>query len=120
VEAVADVRPFYLAADISVSPSLSENLGAPAEAAALGVPSVASDVGGLPEIVVDGWSGWLVRPGDPSDLAAALQDAVDTDAAERRRFGERSVLRAAELLDRCRNAEAFASVVERAAERGSG
>ena len=114
------MRPFYLAADVSVSPSLSENLGAAAEAAALGVPSVASNVGGLPEIVVDGWSGWLVKSGDPGDLAAALKAAADTEAAERRRFGDRAVLRAAELLDRCRNADAFASVIERAVERGPG
>jgi glycosyltransferase involved in cell wall biosynthesis len=119
VETVEDVRPYYLAADVSVTPSLSDNLGAPAEAAALGVPSVASDVGGLPEIVVDGWTGWLVTAGDPDDLASALEAARELGAVERRRFGERSVLRAKELLDRQRNGDAFAAVVERAVSQVS-
>lgn len=56
-----------------VVPSRSEGLGFTAlEALALGRPVVASRVGGLPEVVVDGVDGVLVRPDDAADLAAAL------------------------------------------------
>lgn len=113
----ADVRPYYVAADMSVSPSLSDNLGAPVEAAALGVPSIASRVGGLPEIVVDRWNGWLVPPGDSAGIAGALREAVDLGRPGRQRYGERARLRADELCNEERNGEAFADVVERVVTR---
>ena len=54
-------------------PSLHEGLGVAAlEAMAAARPVVASRVGGLAEVVVDGESGLLVPPGDPAALAAAL------------------------------------------------
>jgi len=56
-----------------VAPSRSEGLGLFAlEALALGRPVVASAVGGLPEVVVDGEDGRLVAPDDPAALATAL------------------------------------------------
>jgi glycosyltransferase involved in cell wall biosynthesis len=59
--------------DICVMPSLDEGLGVVAlEAMAVGLPLVASAVGGLSEIVVDGCTGWLVPPADPDALAMRL------------------------------------------------
>ena len=52
-----------------------------------GLPVVASDVGGLPELVADGASGLLVSPRDPQGLAAALAVLIG-NAGERRRMGE--------------------------------
>jgi glycosyltransferase involved in cell wall biosynthesis len=58
------------------------------EAMAAGVPVVASRVGGLPDLVEDGGSGLLVRPGEPEHLARALVSLLlDPEAA--RRLGER-------------------------------
>ena len=71
---VIDVRQYYAAADVSVSPSRSENHGAALEAGACGVPSVVSDAGGLPE-TVNGDSGWVAPTGDVEALAAALRGA---------------------------------------------
>lgn len=74
VESVPDVRPCYAAADVSVSPSLCDSPGAAVEAGAMGVPSIVSAAGGLPEAVTDR-SGWVVPPGDPTALVDALDAA---------------------------------------------
>ncbi len=48
---------------------------------------VATRVGGIPEVVVDGETGWLVPPGDEAALARALRGAL-ADQARARRMGE--------------------------------
>lgn len=73
---VDDVRDAYRAADVSVSPSRSENYGATIEASGMGVPSIASTVGGLPEVVKEGETGWLFSPGDAAGLEAQLSNAA--------------------------------------------
>ena len=66
-------RALLWALDIFVFPSLREGLGVAAiEAAACGLPTVASRVGGLAEVVSDGESGILVSPGNPRELADAI------------------------------------------------
>lgn len=63
------------------------------EAAAAGIPSVATDVGGVPEVVVDGETGWLVDAATPEQFAAVLRTAL-SDPAERRRRGAAARARA--------------------------
>lgn len=70
-ESVDDVNPLYSSADLSVSPSLSENHGAALEASALSLPSIVSDAGALPETVTSS-SGWVVKAGDRKALLCAL------------------------------------------------
>ncbi len=55
------------------------------EAIRLGVPVVASSAGGIPDIVVDGETGWLVPPRDDRALARALQEVIDDPEEARRR-----------------------------------
>ncbi len=82
---VEDVRTLLDALDVFVFPSLKEGLGvAMLEAMASGLPVVASRAGGVGEVVEDGESGRLVKPGDASAIAAAIADlARDRSAAQR-------------------------------------
>ena len=70
----AQVLRLFRAADASVLPSAWENLPhTVVEALAVGCPVIASSVGGVPEVVRDGENGFLVPPGDPPALAAAIE-----------------------------------------------
>ncbi len=81
----ADVPKLYTDFEVAACPSHSENVGAAVESLLLGVPTVATTVGGFPELVRDGTTGWLVPPKDPPALARALSDALDHPAERRRR-----------------------------------
>ncbi len=70
-------EPFYGIADVAVLSSLSE--GSPnalLEAMAAGVPSVSTRVGGIPEIVVDGESAYLVNTRDPVTLGDRIAHLI--------------------------------------------
>lgn len=72
-----DLLEEYHRADIVVIPSTYEAFGLIAlEAMAAGKPVVASATGGLKEIIVDGKTGMLVTPGEPSELATALERLI--------------------------------------------
>jgi glycosyltransferase involved in cell wall biosynthesis len=71
---VENVGDWIAAADLFVYPSRVEGLGSTLlDAMDLGRPIVASQAGGIPEVVVDGETGLLVPPGDASALAAAIR-----------------------------------------------
>jgi len=68
-----DIDVVMSAMDIYVQPSLEEGLGlAVMEAMATGLPVVGTRVGGIPELIEDGRTGFLVAPGD----VLALSDAI--------------------------------------------
>jgi glycosyltransferase involved in cell wall biosynthesis len=82
---VADSREYLAGFDVFVLPSLTEGFPLTTlEAMQLGVPVVATDVGGVSEQVVDGDTGLLVPPADPSALARAIGRLLD-DAELRER-----------------------------------
>lgn len=82
---IEDLGDFYPALDLFVMPSRAEGLGSAAlHAMAFGIPVVASRVGGLPEIVREGETGWLVSPNSP----AALAEVILAAASDTPRLGE--------------------------------
>lgn len=82
-----NVQAFLQQIDLFVQPSRSESLGvAVMEAMSMGLPVVATRVGGIPEIVADNVSGLLVAPCDPGVLAKAIVDLC-RDPETRRKMG---------------------------------
>ena len=83
-----NVQDFMGAFDVAVVPSVEEPLGLVAlEAMATGTPVVATNVGGLPEIVQSNVTGLLVPRKNPRELARAVI-AMAQDADLRQRLGE--------------------------------
>lgn len=82
------VAPFYAELDVLVVPSRYEGFGfVAAEGALAGLPVIASRVSSLPEVVLDGRTGILVPPEDPSSLARAVE-RLAADPDEARALGE--------------------------------
>jgi glycosyltransferase involved in cell wall biosynthesis len=81
------VEDYLRASDVFVFPSLFEALGiALVEAAACGLPAIASRTGGIVDVVEDGRSGLLVPPGDAAAIAMALA-SIAGDEARRTAMG---------------------------------
>jgi glycosyltransferase involved in cell wall biosynthesis len=113
----ADLPPYYRAAAVSVIPSLEEGFGIPAaEAMGCEVAVVASDAGGLPEVVEHGVTGLVVPRGDSTALAQAI-GALLTDPERRRAMGLAGRERALRLFDWDRSAEQFEQLYREVAAR---
>jgi glycosyltransferase involved in cell wall biosynthesis len=83
----ADLRPFFAQASLFALSSVHEACpNVVLEAMAAGLPVVATRVGGLPELVAPGETGWLTPPRDPAALAAALSHLL-ADSRTREAFG---------------------------------
>jgi glycosyltransferase involved in cell wall biosynthesis len=117
-----EVPRLLQASDFLVLPSYSEGMPqAVLEAMNCGLGVVATRVGGIPEAVIDGETGLLVEPRDPSQLQEAMKRMI-TDAGLRHTAGLLGLARATSVFDSERNArklaEALWSLVKQT--RGSG
>jgi len=93
---LADVRDVHAACDVVLCSSREEGLGiAVLEGMAMGKPVVAFPVGGVPEIVEDGKSGWLATSSSSDGLAASMQRAQ----LERGRLAEMGELARTRVVD---------------------
>ena len=87
LERVPDIEDYLQAADLGLFTSDSESFCLSIlEAMCFGCPSVATRVGGIPEVVEDGVSGLLVPPGDAAGLARAVE-ALIADPTRRAAMG---------------------------------
>jgi N-acetyl-alpha-D-glucosaminyl L-malate synthase BshA len=94
-----DVAALLAVADLFLLPSEQEAFGLAAlEALSCGVPVIATAVGGLPEVVEDGSSGFLLPVGDAAGMADAAL-ALLTDPARHRAFREAARARAVAQFD---------------------
>jgi glycosyltransferase involved in cell wall biosynthesis len=92
---------------VSVIPSLEEGFGIPAaEAMGCETAVVASDAGGLPEVVQHGVTGLVVPRGDSAALAEAIGSLLG-DPERRAQMGRAGRERALQLFDWDRTAEQF-------------
>jgi glycosyltransferase involved in cell wall biosynthesis len=100
----AELRELYATSDLFVLPTLADCYSLVLmEALAAGMPVVATRVGGIPDIVLEGKTGHLLEAGD----SAALGDAVEalvTDASRRRSMGEHGRADALQRFDARENA----------------
>ena len=92
----SDMSVIYKLSDVVVSASLEpEAFGrVVAEAQAMGRPTVAVNHGGGPEIIIDGETGWLFRPGDANDLAEKINKALNLNIDDRKKMSVKAIERA--------------------------
>jgi glycosyltransferase involved in cell wall biosynthesis len=84
---LAEVARYYRSASVFCLPTLNEPFGLVfLEAASFGLPVVATRIGAIPEIVMDGKSGYLVEPQNAAELAARLGDLL-RDPRRAEQFG---------------------------------
>jgi glycosyltransferase involved in cell wall biosynthesis len=106
--------------DLAVQPSHTEGVaGTAVEAQLLDVPVVATNVGGQPDLIVHGKTGWLVPPKDPPALAAAILDAL-SDPERTRAIARAGHARAVTLFNGKQNNAAVARVYRVILEREGG
>lgn len=92
------LETYFQSADILINPSVSEAFGMSlVEAMATGKPTIATAVGGMPEIVVHGKTGLVVPPECPDEMAEAINQLL-SDESLRERMGEAGRRRAVELF----------------------
>jgi glycosyltransferase involved in cell wall biosynthesis len=112
-----DVPQIMQALDVFVLPSQAEGISNTIlEAMACGLPVVATDVGGNSELVVDGETGTLVPPGDPSSMADAMARYAQ-DQALRKAHGQAAQARIAEHFSMQRMLSAYDTVYQQLMEQ---
>jgi glycosyltransferase involved in cell wall biosynthesis len=109
----SDTIAFYRRAAILVAPSIIESFGMPvAEASACALPVVASDCGGLPEIVEHRRTGILVSCGEAEEMALAISQLID-DPELARAMGEAGRQRILERFTWEASARRLADLIEK-------
>ena len=105
----------FAASDIAVFPVIEpEAFGRGAiEAQAMGVPVVASDLGGFTETVRDGETGLLTPPGNAAALAAAIERMIDIGPEKRAEMGRKGMMRAKALYSTAALQSATLAVYQR-------
>lgn len=114
-----ELRRLYHECDVFALPTLGDCLPMVlSEAGAAGLPMISTDVGAIPEVVVDGRTGLLVEPGSVTGLVAALRHLV-TRPDVRAHAGAAAAAHVARRYDTATNTAALLSVLKWVAARGA-
>jgi len=98
---------YYQAADLYIHGAKAEAFGKTiTEALACGTPVVATAIGGIPEQIEDGITGFLVRPLDAGHMGEVAQRVLADDAL-RRRVGQAAILHARQKYNLTRQVDEF-------------
>jgi glycosyltransferase involved in cell wall biosynthesis len=90
---LADARVFYQAMDVFLLNSIREGLpNVVLEAMALEVPVVATRVAGVPTLVKSGQTGWLIEPGETSELDSAVAECLEGSHTDPKVRGARELI----------------------------
>lgn len=115
----AGVRAELASCHALILPSFAEGLPMVVmEAMAAGRPVISTWVAGIPELVRDGVTGWLVPPADADALAGAVRALAAMPPADRARMGQAGRARVLERHDMYREAERLAGHFRRAISGG--
>jgi glycosyltransferase involved in cell wall biosynthesis len=107
-----DLPTTYPDLDLAIVPTHSDGLAySVIEPLLAGVPVVATDVGGIPDLIRDGDTGWLVHAGNPDALAQAVSQALSNPKEAQRRTA-RGAEAARELLDLKKTGHELAAIYE--------
>jgi glycosyltransferase involved in cell wall biosynthesis len=112
-----EVRQRLAAASVFVLPSVVDAHGGMdnlptviMEAMATGLPVISTDVAGIPEMVVQNETGFLVRPGNAVVLAGAIEKVID-DRSLAQKLGEAGYERAQELFSIKKNVRDLCAMI---------
>jgi glycosyltransferase involved in cell wall biosynthesis len=111
-----DVHELYPDFDVAVHPSLSENVGGAVESLLNAVPTVATNIGGFPDLVRHGVTGWLVPPANPVQLAETIVTVLE-DPARAKEVAARGQTLAMYLFDVKRCAGEIADIYRKILSR---
>jgi glycosyltransferase involved in cell wall biosynthesis len=81
------------------------------EAMAAGLPVVSTSMGGIPEMVIENETGFIISPADVSAVAGAIERLID-DVGLARRLGERGFQRASELFSIEKNVRSLLALID--------
>ncbi|MDA0168150.1 glycosyltransferase family 4 protein [Solirubrobacter taibaiensis] len=108
-----ELLPWYAACDFIAIPSFYDGLpNVLVEAAALGVPLIASRVDGMADVLTDGETAFLFDPGDEPRAAWALQRAARLEPAQRERMASACRQLASTTLDGDREIAGYVEALE--------
>jgi glycosyltransferase involved in cell wall biosynthesis len=107
-----DLLPLYAACDLVVVPSFYDGLpNVVLEAAALGIPLLASNAGGMADLLVDGENAIRFEAGDAHDCRRAIMHAATIDDAALRALGARAQAAVIEHFNVEREAQRYVEVL---------
>lgn len=98
-----DIQNLYGDFTLTVHPSHSENVGGAVESLLCKSPTIATNIGGFPDLVIPNKTGWLVPSKNPQALAEQILTALSADE-QRKQFAEQGMILAQKMFDVRQNA----------------